>query len=108
MTLEIAVHTGTGVALIWILRRDAARALRALDARRLVFHAAALGVPAIVGAAFERRIEERLGSARALRAGLVLGSVALIGAELAGERRPGGRSRDTAGPADGLALGIAQ
>jgi undecaprenyl-diphosphatase len=104
-TLEVAVHAGTGAALLWVLRADARAALRALDARRLAFHALALGLPAAAGAALEGPIEQRLGSGRALAAGLLAGSAVLAAAEAA----PGGRrARSGAGAADGLALGAAQ
>jgi len=102
--LEVALHAGSAPALLWLLRADAARALRLLDRRRLAFHALALAPPAVVGGLLERPIEERLGGPRALAAGLAGGAAALAAAD----RARGGRAREDAGPADGLALGLAQ
>ncbi|MDP9400313.1 MAG: hypothetical protein M3P39_05075, partial [Actinomycetota bacterium] len=79
--LEVALHAGTAPALLWLLRRDALRALRALDARRLALHVLALAPAVVAGAAFERLIEERLGGPGATAAGLLAGAGALAGAD---------------------------
>jgi undecaprenyl-diphosphatase len=60
--------------------------------------------PALVGYALERPIEQRLGGPRAIAAGLVAGSVAMVAAD----RRPQVRGPGDATAVDGIALGIAQ
>lgn len=105
LTLEVALHTGSGLALAWLLRADAAQALRALDARRLALHVLALGLPSLGGGLLAARIEERLGHRAALAGGLAAGACALAGAEALPAGR---RTRAQAGALDGLALGLAQ
>jgi undecaprenyl-diphosphatase len=90
--LEVALHAGTAVALALLDRRP-------LRSGLLV---AATAPPALAGLAFERLIEERLGTPRTIAAGLVLGSVAMLLAD----RTPARRRAAT--PLDGLALGVAQ
>jgi undecaprenyl-diphosphatase len=59
---------------------------------------------AVVGYAFERPIERRLGGPGATAAGLLAGAALM----LAADTRPQQRGRGEAGPIDGLALGLAQ
>jgi undecaprenyl-diphosphatase len=103
--LEVLLHAGTGVALGWILRRQAAQALRALDGRRVAVHGLALGVPSVAGLVAESFVEERLGTPVAAAGGLVLGALLLAGADALPQ---GTRAASSAGPVDGLALGVAQ
>jgi len=104
--LEVALHTGAAVALAPALWRERA------DLRTL---ALSLAPPVILGYAFERWIEERLGGPAAIAGGLLAGAGALAAADA----RPGARTRAarigrTASPApaisarDGLILGLAQ
>jgi undecaprenyl-diphosphatase len=103
--LEVALHAGTGVGLAWVLRREAALALRSLDRRRFALHACALLPPVVAGGLLERPIEERLGTPGATAAGLVLGAAMLAAADVAGAGR---RAAGDAGLGDGLMLGLAQ
>jgi undecaprenyl-diphosphatase len=98
--VEVALHAGTGLALaLGLGPRDAPA-----PARRVAFLALATAPAALAGLALERPIEERLGTPAALAAGLLAGSAAL----LAADRAPRGRGAEDAGPADALALGLAQ
>jgi len=92
--LEVAVHAGTALALAAVERRRPRWALLA----------AATLPPAVVGLAFERVIEERLGTRRSIAAGLVAGAAAMVVADRVPERR----SAAEATAADGLWLGAAQ
>jgi undecaprenyl-diphosphatase len=103
--LEVLLHAGTGLALGWVLRREATESVRALDARRTVMHLLALGVPSVIGLAFEQIVEERLGTPSATAAGLVAGAAVLAAADAMPE---GPRRAADAGPLDGLVLGAAQ
>src|SRR4051794_2191749 len=91
---EVALHAGTALALAL------------LDRRRLRWGLliAATAPPALAGLAFERPIETRLGTPRTIAAGLVAGSVAMVLADRAPERR----TVEQAGVADGAWLGAAQ
>lgn len=103
-SFEIALHAGTALALLIGQRREIARELAEFDLARAVFVALSFAPPAIVGYAFERRIEGLLGGPASIAVGLTAGSVAMVLAD----RRPQRRGRGEAGAADGLALGIAQ
>jgi undecaprenyl-diphosphatase len=92
--LEVAVHAGTAVALAALERRRPRWALLT----------AATVPPAAVGLAFERAIEERLGTRRSIAAGLVAGSVAMVLADRVPERRAAAEAT----AADGAWLGAAQ
>jgi undecaprenyl-diphosphatase len=92
--LEVALHGGTAAALLLLARSRPRPALLA----------AAFVPPAIIGLAFERSIEERLGTPSTLAAGLLAGGLALVLADRAPERRADG----DADVADGFALGLAQ
>ena len=81
--LEVALHFGALVALapsLWRLRPDA---------RTL---ALSLAPPVVLGYAFERPIEERLGGPAGLAAGLVLGAAALALADSEARRTAAGLS----------------
>ena len=103
-SFEVALHAGTAAALLIVLRDELDAAARALDARRLAMVALTFGPPAVVGYAFERPIERRLGTPRAVAVGLVAGAAAMAVAD----RAPQTRRHDEAGPADALWLGLAQ
>jgi undecaprenyl-diphosphatase len=101
---EVSLHAGTAVALLVGQRRAIATELRRLDAPRVAAAAAAVAVPAAVGFAFERPIEERLGGPAAIACGLAAGAVAMLLAD----RRPQDRPPEDLNTADGLTLGVAQ
>jgi undecaprenyl-diphosphatase len=128
-SFEVALHTGAAVALALVLRAELTDAARGLSRRRLAVIALSLGPPALAGYSLERSIEQRLGGARSIAAGLIVGALAMALADLhpgrgtgvesaddheprrggrAGERERGARRQEDAGPRDGLALGIAQ
>jgi undecaprenyl-diphosphatase len=103
-SFEVALHAGTAFALLIGLRGEVAEVVRSLDARRIVRHLLEM-VPAAAGAlAFERTIEQRLGSPRRVAAAQVVAGVALALAD----RSEASRARDDAGVADALAIGVAQ
>jgi undecaprenyl-diphosphatase len=91
---EVALHLGTAITL----------ALTTRSAPRLPLLAAATAPPALAGLAFERVVEERLGTPLTVAAGLVAGAAAMVAADRAPERRAAG----DAGVADGVRLGLAQ
>ncbi len=102
-SFEVALHGGTAAALLIGLRTEIAGELRAFDSRRAAVVGLSFAVPAAAGLAFERSIE-RLGTPRASAAGLTVGALLM----LAADRVPQQRGPGDAGPADGLALGLAQ
>jgi undecaprenyl-diphosphatase len=104
-SFEIALHAGTAAALLLGLRAEVADAARGLDRRRATLLAGSFVPPAIVGYALERPIERRLGTPATIAAGLLAGSAAMALADACG---PVGRSREQAGLADALLLGLAQ
>jgi undecaprenyl-diphosphatase len=111
-SFEVALHVGAGVALALDMRTELAEAAVNLDRRQAAVIALALAPPAIVGYTLQRFIERRLGGPRSIAAGLIVGAVAMA---LADRHRPtadrpagGTRSRASARPRDGLALGLAQ
>ena len=103
-SFEVALHAGTAVALLIGQRREIAAELAAFDARRAAVVALSFLPPALAGYTLERQIESRLGGPRTIAAGLAAGALAM----LAADRRPQERGPGDAGPADGLALGVAQ
>jgi undecaprenyl-diphosphatase len=103
-SFEVAVHAGAAAALLVGQRRLIAGELRSFDLRRAAVVALSFVPPAIVGYRFEREIEQRLGSPRATAYGLIGGALAMVAADT----RPQERGPGDAGPADGLALGVAQ
>jgi undecaprenyl-diphosphatase len=101
---DVAVHSGAAAALLIRQRRRIATELRQFDARRALVLSLSFVPPAIVGYAFERPIERRLGGPETTAIGLVAGSAAMVLAD----RRPQRRGPGEAGAVDGLALGLAQ
>ncbi len=93
--LEVALHTGSAVALLILVRPARVRP---------GLLAVALLPPAVVGLTLERRIEERLGTPATLAAGLVGGGLALVLAD----RSPATRDDRDAQLGDALVLGLAQ
>jgi len=93
-TFEVALHAGSAPALALALRGELLRAP----------HLQALTVlpAAVIGLAFERQIEARLGGVRSVALAQIVGGLAL----LAADRRPERRSAVSAG--DHLAVGCAQ
>lgn len=98
-SFEVALHAGTALALL-----TSGRGLRRLDRQGISVTAAAAIPPAMVGYAFEREIEARLGTPPTIAAGLLAGSAGMIVADRAPERRAW---RDAV-MRDGLWLGVAQ
>jgi undecaprenyl-diphosphatase len=115
---EVALHLGSGGALAINMRTELIGALGSLDRRQSAVIALALAPPVLAGYALQRPIEGRLGGPRSTATGLVAGAIALALADRARPRRAcwgprtcrraGARPRASAGPGDGLALGLAQ
>ena len=103
-SFEVALHAGTAAALAIVLRGEVAEVLGELDAARVARHAAALAPPALAVVAFERAIEERLGSARVVAAAQIAAGLALGAADT----RPATRERDDAGVLDHALIGLGQ
>lgn len=102
---EVALHAGTATALLIGLRDEVGEAARELDRWRIQLVVLSFVPPAVVGFAFERPIERRLGTPATVAAGLALGSLAMAAADAAGSGR---RRRAEAGACDALCLGLAQ
>jgi undecaprenyl-diphosphatase len=102
---EVALHAGTAAALLVALRGEVGEALTGFDRRTAGLIAGSFAPPAVVGLAFERPIERRLGGAGSIAAGLALGSVVMLWADRHGSSE---RQRADAGMADALWLGVAQ
>ncbi len=108
-SFEVALHAGAGLALAIDMRAELARAAGQLDGRRAVALALALGPPALAGYLLQAPIERRLGGPRSIAAGLVVGAIVMVLADgHAGTASRGARRCTDVGPADGLALGLAQ
>ena len=103
-SFEVALHAGTALALLIGLRHEVADVVRELDGRRVGRHLLEMLPPAAAALAFERPIEERLGTPRRVAAAQVAAGVALALAD----RSPARRTRDEARALDGLAIGVAQ
>ena len=103
-SFEVALHAGGAVALVIGQRRLIAEELRAFDARRAAVVGLSFVPPAIVGYAFERQIERRLGGPGPTAWGLLAGALAMLLAD----RHPQRRGPGDATAADGLALGLGQ
>jgi undecaprenyl-diphosphatase len=101
----VAVHAGTAAGLLIALRGEVAEAASELDRRRLVLLVGSFVPPAVVGYVLERPIEQRLGTPATIAAGLLLGAAAMAAADATGSSA---RTREDAGAADALALGVAQ
>lgn len=102
---EVALHAGTAAGLLIALRGEVSEAARGLDRRRLTLIAGSFAPPAAAGLLFERPIERRLGTAGTIAAGLVLGSGAMVLADVFGASD---RAREDATAGDALLLGLAQ
>jgi undecaprenyl-diphosphatase len=103
-SFEVALHAGAALALLIGQRQTIAEEMRAFDLSRGVLLVLSFLPAAAVGYGFERQIERHLGGPRATAYGLLAGA----GAMLIADTRPQLRGRGEAGPADGLALGLAQ
>jgi undecaprenyl-diphosphatase len=101
---EVALHAGAGAALGFDERRELRDAARRASLDDALLISASLAPPALAGLVLEPFIARRLSSPRAIAAGLLGGSVAMLLAD----RRPECRARADARVADGLALGLAQ
>jgi undecaprenyl-diphosphatase len=93
-TFEVALHAGSAPALALALRGGL---FRAPHLQALTFLP-----PAVVGLAFERKIEAQLGGVRSVAVAQIVGGVALLLADLLPQRR------SAATAADHLAVGFAQ
>jgi undecaprenyl-diphosphatase len=107
---EVALHVGGGVALAIQMRTELTEAAVNLDRAGLGVIVLSLAPPVIAGYALQRFIERRLGGPRPIAASLVAGAVAMALADKERGTADGreGRSRRSAGPGDGLAIGLAQ
>jgi undecaprenyl-diphosphatase len=101
---EVALHAGTAAALLLGLRGEVTGTARAMTPAFAARLAVATLPAAVVGLAFERPIERRLGTPATIAGGLIAGAVAMAWAD----RSPQARSADEAGTADALWLGFAQ
>jgi len=111
-SFEVVLHVGAGVALAVDMRAELTQAAINLDGRQAAVIALSLAPPAIAGFTLQRFIEHRLGGPRSIAAGLIAGAIAMALADSRGStgERPAAatRGRASAGPCDGLALGLAQ
>ena len=103
-SFEVALHTGAALALLIGQRQMIVAELREFDRRRALLLVLSFLPAAVVGYAFERPIEQRLGGPRATAIGLLAGAATM----LIGDRFPQRRGRGEATARDGLALGLAQ
>jgi undecaprenyl-diphosphatase len=103
---EVSLHAGGGLALAIEMRGELFEGVAKLDRRRGGVLALSLAPPALAGLLLRRGIESRLGGPRSVAAALLAGAAAMALADA----RPalGRRQLAQAGPADGLALGLAQ
>jgi undecaprenyl-diphosphatase len=103
-SFEVALHAGAAAALLIGQRQTIGEELRAFDRRRALVLVLSFLPAAAAGYGLERQIEQRLGGPRATALGLLAGAAAMLVAD----SKPQLRGRGAAGPADGLALGVAQ
>jgi undecaprenyl-diphosphatase len=103
-SFEVALHAGAAAALLIGQRQAIGEELRAFDRRRALVLVLSFLPAAAAGYGLERQIEQRLGGPRATAIGLLAGAAAMLVAD----SRPRLRGRGEAGPADGMALGVAQ
>jgi undecaprenyl-diphosphatase len=103
-SFEVALHFGTAAALLIALRHEVREAVEEMDGERLVRHLLTFLPPGLAAAAFERPIEERLGSAQSVALAQVVAGVVLALAD----RRPADRPHSSAGAADAVAIGVGQ
>lgn len=102
--LEVALHAGTGVALVWLLSRGCLPVGAAYRPGGIPMLVPALAVPAAAGFALEEVIEGELRGSGPLVGGLLLGAAALTLADSRGGARPA----HAAGWRDGAWIGLAQ
>jgi undecaprenyl-diphosphatase len=103
---EVALHAGGGLGLAIDMREELLESVAELDRRQGVVIVLSLAPPALVGLLLHGGIESRLGGPRSIAVALLAGAAAMA---LADARAPTGlRQLAQAGPADGLALGLAQ
>ena len=103
-TFEVALHAGTAAALLIGLRREVGEAVRDLDGERVLRHVLEFVPAGAAAMAFGRFIEGRLGRPRQVAVAQVAAGAVLALAD----RAPAERERSGAGPADALAIGLAQ
>lgn len=111
-SFEVALHGGTAIALVLAMgdrlrhawQRVGADDGEAAGRQRLALLALSAAPPAFAGYVWERPIERRLGGRRATALGLLLGGLTMVLADAGAQER----ALEQAGPADGLALGLAQ
>lgn len=103
-SFEVALHAGTAVALVLVLRDEVFEAVRDLDARRIGMIISSLAPAAAAALGLEKVIERKLSRPEVVVVGLVAGSAAMAWADGLGGTRP----RSDADWRDGLALGFAQ
>jgi undecaprenyl-diphosphatase len=103
-SFDVALHTGTAAALAIALRAEVSGVLRSLDFRRLLGIVQMLAPAAVAALAFERRIEQRLGSPRSVAIAQICGGLALVAAD----RSPAVRPESEAGPLEHLLIGLGQ
>jgi undecaprenyl-diphosphatase len=103
---EVALHAGGGLALAVEMRGAIAETLAELDRRRVALAVLSLAPPALAGLLLRGLIERHLGGPRSIAVALAVGAAAMALADARPSR--GRRQLAQAGPADGLALGLAQ
>jgi undecaprenyl-diphosphatase len=103
-SFDVALHAGTAAALAIALRSEVEGVLRSLDFRRVLGIFQMLAPAAVAALAFERPIEQRLGSPRSVAFAQICGGVALVAAD----RSPAVRPETEAGPLEHLLIGVGQ
>jgi undecaprenyl-diphosphatase len=101
---EVALHAGTAIALVIGLREEVEATVRGMTAARAARLIVASVPAAVVGLTLEKPIERRLGTARTIPIGMILGALALGW----GDRAPRERDEREARLTDALWIGIAQ
>jgi undecaprenyl-diphosphatase len=101
---EVALHAGTAVALLVLLRREVREAVAEATPDSAAVVALSLLPPVLVGFTLERPIERHLGGPGTIATGMIAGALGLAWAD----RAPQTRAFTDATPRDGLWLGIAQ
>lgn len=102
--LAVALHAGTGLALVIAWRRQLADELARLDGARARMIGLSAIAPAICGYAFHDVVADRLGTSGTIAAGLIAGAAAMAWAD----RAPELRGHRSATALDGWWLGLAQ
>jgi undecaprenyl-diphosphatase len=104
-SFELALHAGTTLALVLVLRDELLAGAAAIDRSGAGVLVLSLAPAALAGYTLRGRIEQRLGGPHSIAAGLAAGGALMALADLRGR---GARASGAARAADGLALGIAQ